>query len=510
MKTLISENLKKLREEKGYTQSEIAEALSVTPQSVSRWEKGLAYPDIEKLPQISKLFDVSIDDLLGNCKSKLHIITQELIKARMRLNENPEPSAKKEYLDLLEESVNIGSNRFLGEYYNASRRMKKDKIVSTEKYIEVKETVCKKLLEMKPNERASELVVIVANEDEENFAFWEEFIGNDNNLACWNDILLLRHFIRKDSEGFDKQRREVLFQDISKMLFLMNQKCAPNSASGKNCLNVFESSEEIKNCLLVKEIIDTLSKSDDDIFIFHRITAETRLASSYISLGDREKAKVSLARLTELLPICEKAVGTPLKGSVPLFEKYEFIAEEYKHENLFFEIEVMLSSEEYAEMKKDDKALSDFEDFISKLHGNIDPFCYIPWQERKKFERLYSQALSLAKRNTKSTVYVFAVETEKGNVYEGVDYFTEADSEPKLFTDILKNNNDTQIKYLVGFISDDKSNVCLEMPSHSFRTRLCDLNKNNLNTELILKGHGAFIKKTIRDTFAFVTRTKYE
>ncbi|MBQ1206661.1 MAG: helix-turn-helix transcriptional regulator, partial [Clostridia bacterium] len=51
MKLLISENLKRLREEKGLTQSELADELSVTPQSVSRWEKGLAYPDIEKLPQ---------------------------------------------------------------------------------------------------------------------------------------------------------------------------------------------------------------------------------------------------------------------------------------------------------------------------------------------------------------------------------------------------------------------------------------------------------------------------
>ena len=70
MKILISENLKKLREEKGLTQSELAEELSVTPQSVSRWEKGLAYPDIEKLPQLSKLFEVSIDELLGNEKTR--------------------------------------------------------------------------------------------------------------------------------------------------------------------------------------------------------------------------------------------------------------------------------------------------------------------------------------------------------------------------------------------------------------------------------------------------------
>ncbi|MBR5780042.1 MAG: helix-turn-helix transcriptional regulator [Clostridia bacterium] len=503
MKLLLSENLKKLREEKGLTQSELADELSVTPQSVSRWEKGLAYPDIEKLPQLSKLFDVTIDELMGNVKSKLHTITQELAKVRNRLYEDPADSVRKEYFELLEESVNIGSNRFLCEYYNASRKMKKDKIVSDEKYDKVKETVTKKLIEMNPEERANALVVIVANEDEENFDYWEQFIGNDNNRACWNDILLLRSVIRKDEDKFSSYRGEVLFQDISKTLFLINQKSSPG---------FFISPESLENCLLAKELISKLSKRDDDIFIFNRITAETRLANTYLSLGDIESACMSFERIKELLPICKEMAGKTAKGSIDLFTDYEYVVEPYKYENLFFEIYIILGSEPFSSLKEKDKRLSDFEAFIAKLHGEIDAFCYLPTNERKIFEELYERAYSLAKsvKNPKPS-YAFAIETAKGNIYECcicIDPYS--DNEIDRFTELLKSKNDTKIKFLVGFIFDHSQQIYLEMPSHYVRTKLCDMNKQNLYTELLLQGFSSYIKKNIHATFSRFDQIKYE
>lgn len=503
MKLLLSENLKRLREEKGLTQSELADELSVTPQSVSRWEKGLAYPDIEKLPQLSKLFDVTIDELMGNGKSKLHTITQELVKVRNRLYENPEDSVRKEYFELLEQSVNIGSNRFLCEYYNASRKMKNDQMVSDEKYSKVKETVTKKLLEMKPEERANALVVIVANEDEENFDYWEQFIGNDNNRACWNDILLLRSVIRKDEENFSNYRTEVLFQDLSKTLFLINQKSSPE---------FFTSPESLENCLLAKALISKLSKRDDDIFIFNRITAETRLANTYLSLGDIENACASFDRIKELMPICKEMAGKNAKGSIDLFGDYEYVIEPYKYENLFFEIDIIIGTEPFIDLKEKDKRLSDFDAYIAKLHGEIDAFCYLPSNERKNFENLYNRAYALAQsiKNPKPS-YAFAIETEKGNIYECcvcIDPYL--DNEIEHFTEMLKSKNDTKIKFLVGFLFDYSQQICLEMPSHYIRTKLCDLNKQNLYADLLLQGYASFIKKNIRATFSKFNQIKYE
>ena len=54
-----------LRKKAGLSQSGIAEKLFVTRQAVSRWEQGGTVPEIETLQAISKLFNVTINDLLG-------------------------------------------------------------------------------------------------------------------------------------------------------------------------------------------------------------------------------------------------------------------------------------------------------------------------------------------------------------------------------------------------------------------------------------------------------------
>ena len=58
--------LLKLRTEKGLSQEELAEKVMVTRQAVSRWETGETTPNVETLKLLSRLFDVSINTLLGS------------------------------------------------------------------------------------------------------------------------------------------------------------------------------------------------------------------------------------------------------------------------------------------------------------------------------------------------------------------------------------------------------------------------------------------------------------
>ncbi|MDE7209022.1 MAG: helix-turn-helix domain-containing protein, partial [Clostridia bacterium] len=61
-KNIISE----LRSKKGFSQDELAEKVFVTRQAVSRWENGETVPNTETLKLLSKVFDVSINTLLGS------------------------------------------------------------------------------------------------------------------------------------------------------------------------------------------------------------------------------------------------------------------------------------------------------------------------------------------------------------------------------------------------------------------------------------------------------------
>lgn len=65
MKLHIGENIKRLRRERDITQEELAEQLGVSFQSVSRWENGACYPDMELLPAIASFFEVTADELMG-------------------------------------------------------------------------------------------------------------------------------------------------------------------------------------------------------------------------------------------------------------------------------------------------------------------------------------------------------------------------------------------------------------------------------------------------------------
>lgn len=59
----IGATIKKLRKERDITQERFAEYLNVSPQAVSRWETGVAYPDITAVPAIASFFGVSTDVL---------------------------------------------------------------------------------------------------------------------------------------------------------------------------------------------------------------------------------------------------------------------------------------------------------------------------------------------------------------------------------------------------------------------------------------------------------------
>lgn len=65
MKLSLPANINKLRKEHSMTQEQLAEALGVTFASVSKWERGIAIPELNLIAEMADLFEVSIDALIG-------------------------------------------------------------------------------------------------------------------------------------------------------------------------------------------------------------------------------------------------------------------------------------------------------------------------------------------------------------------------------------------------------------------------------------------------------------
>lgn len=62
-KVKLNEKIVSLRKKKGLSQQDLAEAMDVSRQAVSRWEVGTSLPSMENLLALSKLFEIPVDEL---------------------------------------------------------------------------------------------------------------------------------------------------------------------------------------------------------------------------------------------------------------------------------------------------------------------------------------------------------------------------------------------------------------------------------------------------------------
>ena len=53
-----------MRKKQGMTQLELAEKMGVTDKAVSKWERDLSFPDVDSIPRLAEIFDVTVDELM--------------------------------------------------------------------------------------------------------------------------------------------------------------------------------------------------------------------------------------------------------------------------------------------------------------------------------------------------------------------------------------------------------------------------------------------------------------
>lgn len=53
-----------LRKQNGMTQLDLAEKMGVTDKAVSKWERDLSFPDVNSIPKLAEIFDITVDELM--------------------------------------------------------------------------------------------------------------------------------------------------------------------------------------------------------------------------------------------------------------------------------------------------------------------------------------------------------------------------------------------------------------------------------------------------------------
>ena len=150
MNITLGENIKKLRRERQLTQEQLAEALEVSFQAVSKWENKVTYPDIEVLPVIAGYFDVTVDELLGvdveKKEEEIKKILDEVQKLK-HVGKSYEASCLlrekvKEYPNSAELLSNLASALY-SYYYQGDAQLEKEKF---KEYAKEVIELCKKAM----------------------------------------------------------------------------------------------------------------------------------------------------------------------------------------------------------------------------------------------------------------------------------------------------------------------------------------------------------------------------
>ena len=141
----IGTKIKQLRLERNITQEALAEHLGVTPQAVSKWERGAAAPDISLLPELSVFFGVRIDDLFElSSKDRMARIERMLEHDGGILPKEDFEYAERFLKDLIaDEPNNAAAIRMLVDLYLGRAADCHTKA----------ETLCKRAIELDPTEK---------------------------------------------------------------------------------------------------------------------------------------------------------------------------------------------------------------------------------------------------------------------------------------------------------------------------------------------------------------------
>ena len=125
-KNILAKNIKKYRKQQNISQNDLAKALFISPQAVSKWESAVTIPDIENIYNVSKILEVSIDTLLrdsslpkamicvdgGGSKTEFLLFTQDgQIKDRLVLgSSNPNVTSINESFSVFKKGIDTIKN----------------------------------------------------------------------------------------------------------------------------------------------------------------------------------------------------------------------------------------------------------------------------------------------------------------------------------------------------------------------------------------------------------------
>jgi len=288
MKLTIGENIRNFRKKNDLTQEALADRLGVSYQSVSRWENGTTYPDLELIPAISELLSVTVDELLGMPqieKEKRAVETfDELRRECMKRDYDAE-----RIVTLLRDIRRnyLNSDSAWRPWVEGNNRAFRDPKILPEVRL-----LAEAYFSRHP--MSSRVIRTMANiEDEENL---DDFLKKYTTASdCSRRALLFdRYWKLKDAERFEPERRFQLYDAFRTLLCSLY-------------LHNWEASCEIQNA--ADEFMENMlalircDATDDrpDMWVADRLELGFKSAARLLANGEIKEAMMKITKAVELL-----------------------------------------------------------------------------------------------------------------------------------------------------------------------------------------------------------------
>lgn len=197
----LNKNIVRLRKKRGLTQEQLANLLNVSVTAVSKWENGNNRPDIELLPDMADVFQVSVDSLLGYEKAYKHL-DKIIVEIENMLKHEKYNEAMERLRDVMKKYPNdFRVNHLLGDTYYS---LIVSDFTCKEKYIEKAIFYYERCIELF-EERYCEITTIESLEIQiVTLLLWKEKDNYDDAL-----VLIKKH---NQSGKYDYLLAQCLFQ----------------------------------------------------------------------------------------------------------------------------------------------------------------------------------------------------------------------------------------------------------------------------------------------------------
>lgn len=215
MNSSFGEKIKELRIANDLTQEKLGKILGVSFQSISKWERGDSYPDINMLPIIANYFNIRIDDLFGFDKAENEKKISEYLALYDKLRLKDRKTVFSEFEKAVKEFPN--DYRILVRYMELFREEKE--------HITVEQWKNKDFSEY---EKIADEITAIYNKIQNNCT--------DDSIRIWSKRLMCEHlFYRYQCCGYNEKYRNRALEIINSM---------PNLSHSREYLAMMDTDEK--------------------------------------------------------------------------------------------------------------------------------------------------------------------------------------------------------------------------------------------------------------------------